>query len=265
MKRIIIFRFDRHIHICRDHLELIKRLNPDTPIHAIYGGEKRYVPQHKKALGKYFETFYVIKNKSKEWKWKNFDLALRDWYIKAGNKIDFDTAYVIEWDLILFDSIENMYSEVKKNELGLTGLTKLNEIEHKWYWTSKEPYKSEWKKLLSFVQEKFEYTAMPFGSLGPGYCFPKKFLEKYSKVEVPDLVHDELRVPLYAQILGFTIKNTGFVGGIYDKKEYTYFNCIGDKEWFITDKTICTELRKKDGRRAFHPFREKIPKCSMID
>ena len=256
MNSIIIFRFDRNQGVCKNHLELIQKLNPGVPIHGVYGGKDKDFAKYKKSLGTYFSSLYCIKNKSKDWKWKNFDLALRSWYLDRGHAIDFDMAYVIEWDLLLLDSVKKMYSHIKNGEVGLTGLTKLSTIESRWSWTSEEPYKSQWSKLLGFVKKKFKYAQKPWGSLGPGLCFPKKFLEKYSKAEVPELVHDELRVPLYAQIFGFTLKDTKFTKSFFDQKEHVYFNCRGMKEFFINIKTIRREMKKPNGRKAFHPFRD---------
>ena len=253
--KIIIFRFDRKYRICQNHLKLIQKLNPGIPIYGIYGGEQKDFSRCKKVLGVYFKNLYCIKNKTSNWKWKNFDLALRDWYIDIGNKIDFDMAYVIEWDLILLDSVETSYAHIKEGELGLTNLIKLSDIEKKWYWTTREPHKTEWEQLLAFAKRRFKYNQKPNASLGPGFCFPKSFLEKYSKVEVPELVHDELRVPLYAQILGFTAKNTNFTKLWFDKNEHKYFNCRGKMEYYIDIKTIREETKKPNGRKVFHPYR----------
>lgn len=263
MQKIIIFRFDRRIRICQNHLKRIRKLNPDLPIHGIYGGIEKDFPKYKKGLRKYFATLYCIKNRADRWKWKNFDLALCDWYKDVGRSIDFDMAYVIEWDLVLLESIEKMYAHIKNGELGLTNLIKLSTIENQWYWTTREPHKSEWAKLLALAKNQYHYSQKPYASQGPGLCFPKAFLEKYSKLKVPDLVHDELRVPLYAQILGFPMKDTLFTTAWFDEKEHKYFNCRGKKDLFIKLETVLGESRKPSGRRAFHPYRGYLPNNSM--
>ena len=257
MKKIIIFRFDRKVRICQNHLKLIQKLNPGVQIHGVYGGEAKDFSKYKKALSRYFESCYCISEKSPYWKWKNFDLALRDWFKDVGNRIDFDMAYVIEWDLILLDSVNNLYANVKNGELGLTNLIQLNKIDKTWSWTTKEPHMSEWAKLYVFAKNKFKYNQKPYACLGPGYCFPKKFLDKYSKVSVPNLVHDELRLPLFAQIFGFKTKDTGFSKSWFDRGEHKYFNCMGRKH-LIDKNVIYSEFLKKNGRRAFHPYRDYL-------
>jgi len=253
MKRIIIFRFHKHPKICENRVELLKKLNPNMPIHGIYGGEEKQYATFKKKLGPYLNGLFCIRGKDSNWKWLNFDLALRNWYKQTGKNIDFDMAHVVEWDLILCESMEKIYSNIKKNEVGVTGLTRLKKVENVWDWTSQEPYKSRWKELLKRARREHNYSSQPYASIGPGCCLPKIFLKKYSETEVPELCHDELRIPLYSQIFGLKIKDTGFYRKWYDKDEEKYFNCM-DRE--ISIATMKKELKKKNGRRAFHPFRK---------
>jgi len=258
MKRIIIFRFDRNPRICQNHLKYIQKLNPDVPIYGIYGGKEKDFSKYKKWLGGYFAGLYLARGRTDRFKWQNFDLVLRDWYRDVGRAIDFDTAYVIEWDLILTVSIERAYAHIKKGEVGLTALVPLRSIEKKWYWTTREPYATEWKKLLAWAKDTCQYRGKPNASFGPGLCVPKAFLERYGKIKIPELVHDELRVPLFAQIFGFASKDTGFHKVWFDKSEWKYFNCRGKKEWLIRPETIRAELRKPNGRRVFHPYRRYL-------
>jgi hypothetical protein len=251
MQRIIIFRFHKFPLICANRLKLLKKLNPNVLIFGIYGGELGNLPKFERYLNKYLENIFIIKNKSSSWKWENIDLTLRDWYKQIGKNISFDMAHIIEWDLILCKSLDDIYSGIAKNELGLTALIDLKLVENKWSWTSKEPYKSEWLKLIEFVKRKYNYSDKPNGSLGPGPCLPKKFIEKYANAEVPELCNDELRVPLFAQVFKFKCIDTDFYRKWFDDEEKKYFNCVGRD---IDIQTIRKE-RENNGRQVFHPFR----------
>lgn len=255
MKTVILFRFDREFDICKNHLDLIRYFNPSIEIHGLYGGEKGQRKICENVIGKELESIYSIPNESREWKWKNSDLALIDWYKKVGRNIDFDRLYFIEWDLVIFTSLDKAYKNIPPSFIGLTALNKLKNVEKKWDWTSQDPERSEWRSLLSYAKDNFEYSKEPYASLGPGPCFPRKFLEKYSKIDIPQLCHDELRLPLFAQILGFDLRDTGFYKSWFDKTESKFFNCI-PKE--ISPVTIKKELSKRGGRRVFHPFRKKV-------
>ena len=199
------------------------------------------------------EDVYSVKGKTDYWKWKNGDLAIREWYKDFGHTVSFDMLHLVEWDLLLLDTLENIYGHVRKNGIGLTALIKLKSVEKRWFWTNEDPGRSEWKKLQNFARKKFNYNQEPCASLGPGTCLPKAFLEKYSSIEVPELCNDELRLPLFGQIFGFKLFDTGFYKKWFSEKERKVFNCK-NKEILLS--TIRKEFSKKSGRRAFHPFRK---------
>ncbi len=252
-KSMIIFRFHKEPTVCLNRLELLKFYNPHTPIYGIYGGNEENLPEHQNMLHEYLCDIYAIKSNSSEWKWKNFDLALLDWYCDVGKHVDFDMAYVIEWDLLLFGAIEEIYAGINIGDIGLTGVIPLSQIENSWFWTSVEPYRNEWKRLLTFVYQAYQYKSTPLSALGGGFCFPKSFLKKYSELYMPELCHDELRIPLVAQLLGYPIRDTGFMRDRFNSNEGKYFTCRKDK--FIALQTIHEELTA-NGRKVFHPFRE---------
>ncbi len=181
MKRIILFRFHGYSEAYTSRLKSLIKLNPHIPIYGLYGGNKRAYNKIKKNFNQYFRNIYRIPVSNWRWRWKNGDLSINLWYKELGNKIDFDMVYIIEWDLLLFESVPKVYNHINKNSVGLTGLKILGEVEDKWDWTSEEPSKTEWKKLLQYVKKKFDYSKENYGCLGFGYCLPKKFIEKYSK------------------------------------------------------------------------------------
>jgi len=260
MKRIILFRFHKNLKVCENRLNLLKRLNPNAKIFGYIEEEKRHSSLIQK-LSPLFENMYFIKGKKSKWFWKNGDLALRIWYKNFGNNLNFDVLHIVEWDLLLLDSLNNIYKRIPKNGMGLSGLTLLSNVEKRWDWMIEEPSKIQWKKLLLFIKNNFNYEGKNFASLGPGTCLPKKFLEKYSNIYVPELCHDELRLPLFGQVLGFKLYDTGFYRKWFNKKEKKFFNCI-DLE--IKLSIIKNELVKSSGRRVFHPFR-KILDTKILD
>lgn len=255
VKRIILFRYHNNLELCKDRLEFFRRLNPDISIYGLYGGKEDEFELYHEKLQKYFEHNYCIKNKPAQWKWQHSDLVYRLWYNDVGCQIAFDSVIVLEWDLVFFEPVENIYGFVDKHQVGLTGLIPLHKIEKKWFWTRDPQQRKNWQKLLDYVKDQWQYSASPFASLCPGVILPKSFLEKYNQIEVPELCHDELRIPLFAQALGYSLTDLGFFKKWFSKSEWKYFNC---NNRYIEQKTIHKELSKEKGRRVFHPFREKI-------
>jgi hypothetical protein len=253
--RIILYRYHNNIDFCIDRLGMIQKNNPGMPIYGLFGGKEEEYPLFDKALGHIFSGNYCIKEKNAFWKWKNSDLAYRLWFKDYGTNIPFSSLVVLEWDLILFESIAKIYQHVDENQVGLTGLVPLSKIEKEWFWTRDAEQRKFWLKLLDHVKTIHGYDGQPYGALCPGACLPRNFLEKYAAIEPSELCHDELRLPLYAQALGFELADTGFYKKWFSKKEWKYFNC---NNLDISVERINKELKKNKGRRVFHPFREKI-------
>jgi len=235
-------------------LKLLKRYNPRIPIYGLYGGALKSFPIFRQKLSGHLKDIYCIKGHTSMWKWKNSDLAVRAWYKDIGHSIDFDVVYIIEWDLLILESLKKIYPDAQDGTIILTGLTPLKNVSDGWDWVTTEPFKSQWHKLLRLVKNKYDYNQEPYASLGPGACLCKSFLEQYSKDVVPDLAHDELRLPLYAQLYNMKLKDTGFYRYWFNiNNEKKFFNC---NSMPIRDSVISAEMRKPNGRRIFHPYRK---------
>lgn len=254
MKNIILFRYHIKPKVCVNRLKLLKRFNPHTNIYGLYGGLEQNHTKISKILKSYLEHSYCIQNKSKKWKWLHSDLSTNLWFRNYGKTLIFDRLYLIEWDLLLFDSLNNIYKHIPLEGIALTGLTDLKNVKSKWSWTNKEPYSQKWNELVEKVKKKYNYNQTLKASLGPGPCFPKKFLQKYSEMKLPETVNDELRLPLYTQILDFKLYDTGFYKKWFDTKEKKLFNCRKNMELSLAN--IEKELAKPNGRKVFHPYRK---------
>jgi len=182
------------------------------------------------------------------WKWKNGDLVVRQWFLDRGKDIPFDMVHLIEWDMLLCDSVENIFKTVPGGCMGLAGLMPLREIQERWIWSSHGTYKEELKQLLSRVKERYQYAREPFRSIAGGACIPRDFLIRYADTDIPELCNDEVRLPLFAQIFGIELCDTGLYS--LDDEERRYFNLFTPIETGL----IRDELSKPGGRRIFHPY-----------
>jgi hypothetical protein len=260
MNQIIIFRFHNKLEICKNKLKLLNKLNTNTPIYGIYGGGETDANKVNSKLNNLLKDIYIIKNRTIEWKWKNFDLILSDWFKNFGHTIKFDQLIVVEWDLLFIKPIKELYSHIDINEVGLTGLSELNKHQKEWMWTSKEPYESEWRRMLSFIKKEYKYNKSPKTCLGPGVCLPRIYLEKMQEYYIPPICHEEIRYPLNAQLFGLKIKDTGFRKFERSDYEDQFFNCE-NKE--IKQETI-NEFTDKKEKFVFHPVTKLIDNEQLI-
>jgi hypothetical protein len=258
MKRIIVFRFHAHPAICENRLRCLKKFNPDVKIYGLFGGPEKEYGKFKRRLMPFLEHCYCIRDKTDRWKWKNGDLALRLWYTAVGNTVSFDMVHVIEWDLLLWASVHEIYKDIPLDAIGLTALVPLQEVAGRWIWSAEEPHKGELANLLVWVRENFGYSQPPYGAQAPGICLPRRFLEAYSRIEIPELCNDEVRLPLFGQIFGLTLHDTRFCTDWFTRSAGQTFHCQTRVFPEVDLPTIKRELAKPAGARVFHPFRRMV-------
>jgi hypothetical protein len=264
VKRLIVFRFHKAPLVCRSRVALLRELNPDVLICGLFGGPRGVKGAAFRAGGKHLlglDALYSSRE-SELWNWRNSDLVLAAWYRDFGCEIPFDIVHLVEWDLLLLEPLESLYSSVPKGAVGLTALTPITEVEGEWTWLRREESRREWEELLAAAHAEWGYEGIPHACLGPGSCFPRSFLEAYAAMDPPPLCNDELRLPLFAQILGFTIVDTGLRGRWRGEREDPFFH-FRDRE--IELRAMQAELAKPDGWRAFHPVQVKLDPQQLLN
>lgn len=258
MERAILFRFHKEAEICEERIKLLKELNPDTEIYGL-GEEIKGVERLKEAG---MEYLHVIDDRDSDWKWMNGDLAVLDWFREKGKHEDFDMLHIVEWDLLLTAPLDEIYGHINEDTLGLSGLKPISEAEdYGWPWVTGE-YRDEWQKLREWIEEETGYSGKSYGCIFPGVCLPRSFLEEYAQLDAPAYSNDEVRVPLAAKALGYKIERTGLYPEWGNSSIKRYFNATGD---LIEPEDIKEQLSKPEGKRVFHPVRNKIGKEKLMD
>ena len=254
--RVIVVRVDRNPVVCRSRVAFLRRLNPGVAVYGLFGGDAGLKRLAWRRLAKPFVGFdhvYVSPHDGR-WNWKNGDLALAGWYRSVGRHAEFDVLHYVEWDLLLADPLERLYAAVAHNAVGLTALTPLARIADDWPWLQRPEGREEWRRLLEYAGER-GYDGMPYACSAVGPVLPRAFLARYADMDAPELCHDELRLPLFAQLLGFRLADTGFRRRWHDEVEDRIFNTTAGA---IDPEVVRAELSDPAGRRAFHPFRESL-------
>jgi hypothetical protein len=232
---------------------LLRRLNPGVPIHGIFGGTRMASRLGGHALVGLDANH--ASRKTDRWNWQHGDLVLAEWYRRVGHEVPFDVLHLIEWDLLLLEPLDSLYARVPPQTVGLTALTPVSELEQEWTWLRRQESRHEWETLLDWARAQWGYDGVPQGCVAPGACFPRSFIEAYADVNPPSLCHDELRLPLFAQILGFPLADTGLRGAWNGSRDDEFFRF---RDADVALSSIRAELAKPGGWRAFHPVRSRI-------
>jgi hypothetical protein len=257
MKLAILFWFYKETEICENRLQILKKYNPDLKIYGLFGGEQSEAEEYKNRLGKYLDDFYISPFSDSDWKWINGDLMILDWYEKRGKNLDWDSVAVVQWDMLVFDSLADQFKDMKKGEIFISGLRPLNEeIEEKWDWVKiGGEERKNYLKFLEYIKNQYGYIGETLCSLFIFEIFPREFLEKYATIENKEIGMLEYKVPMYAKILEipFFEKDLG-VWWFEPEGSTKPLNAV-PKE--IERVYVEAELKKKEGFRIFHPYFQK--------
>lgn len=263
IKRVALFRYHTgEYEDYKQRLLFFKRLNPDVKVFGIFGGEREKFDEATENLQDCLETNYFLDHPDPLVKALGGDIACQRWYRDVGWKYDFDVVHPLEWDLVFMDRLDRVYANCPADRISCTGLVKLKKIREKWYWTRDKERKKEWQEILKEAKEEYGYNDTPHAMLGPAAAFPRAYLEKLVSVKIPEINVDELRTPLFGQILGFKLHDNRFYRKWFSGKEARVFNC---NKLPINFSVIEKQVGKKRGRRVFHPYVDKFDYSAFND
>lgn len=280
MKLAILFWFYKESKVCQNRLEVLRQNNPDIPIYGLYGGDLKAADQYQLLLEPYLNDFYAFTlDKDSHWKWIQGDLMITHWYQERGKHLEWDTIIIAQWDMLIVGSVEQLFSMLKQDQLLLSGLRPITEVENDWQWVSPKfpQFRQRYLEFLEYVRETYHYTQNPLGCLFIVIAFPRSFLAQYSNVEEPELGFLEYRIPIYAQIFGNPFcENHPFNAWWVDVDPIFYVknpikrlwnslylrlnpNPLNPAKREISLVPIYRHLTARVGARIFHPYEQLFP------
>jgi len=280
MKLAILFWFYKEPEICQNRLEILRQNNPTTPIYGLYGGDLASVDQYKSTLSPYLDDLYVFSEaKDSYWKWIQGDLMITHWYRERGKDLSWDTIVIVQWDMLVFGAVEKLFSMLKPDQILLSGLRPIAEMENDWLWVAPKfpEHRQRYLKFLDYVQKTHDYQQDPLGCLFIVACFPRIFLEQYSSIEQPELGFLEYRIPMYAQIFRIPFcENHSFSAWWVDVDPIFWAknpirraintltlrlnpNPLNPAKREISLIPIYYHLSTQTGARIFHPYEQVFP------
>ena len=205
MKLALLFWFYKELDICQNRLEILRQENPTTPIYGLYGGDLALTDHYQTTLSPYLDDFYAFSEaKDSYWKWIQGDLMITQWYRDRGKDLEWDTIIIVQWDMLVFGSAEQLFAMLKPDQILLSGLRPVAEVEQDWQWTSPTvpDLRARYLEFCQHLRKTYNYQQNPLACLFIVIGFPRSFLEQYSYVAEPELGFLEYRIPMYAQIFG---------------------------------------------------------------
>jgi len=259
MKLAVLFWFYKEPKICLNHLELIKKYNPNIKIFGLYGGGRAEAKIYKNKLGRYLDEFYISSycSKKSRWKWINGDLMILDWYKNQGRKLKkWDSVIVVQWDALVLGNIKKQLPGLRKDEIFVSGTRVLDKnIEKRWSWTRpRGKHRKDYLDFSKHILDEHGYKNKLLCSLFIVQIFSRRFFDKWLLLKNKKIGMLEYKIPTYARIFNIPIYKKNLGARWFNKKAYKGQTPLNARGIEIDDKFIRSELEKNNGYRIFHPY-----------
>lgn len=260
----ILFWFYKDAPVCENRLHMLRRYNPGVPVYGLYGGPLAETGQFLGALGPLLEDFWSFPGQmDSQWKWRNGDLMLADWYSSRGKDLDWDSVFVAQWDMVVSAPLRKFLPPLEAGDMILSGLRPVREVEPWWRWTQGE-FRSEYEKFMAHVAERHGAVEDPQCCQFIGLVIPRQFLSRYSGIDDRELGFLEYKVPVYAQVFGTPLVPDTCFRPLWPEEPVETrpkrTECVMHA-WAsqVRLPVMMYESFRPHGRRVFHPYRGVYP------
>jgi hypothetical protein len=259
-KLALLFWFYDHVDVCINRLDLLRRLNPGIAIYGLFGGPPSLAAEFEQALSSRLDHYYAFpQDRPPSWKWEHGDILISQWFRDCGRDLDWDTIIVAQWDMLILKPLRQVFAALRKDEIFVSSTRPVREVEKTWFWVRppNEPLRNRYIRFLEHLKTISTKSVEPLASIFLIVCLPRVFLEKYSRIAMPELGFIEYRVPTYARLFG--VSNCDRLNlDAWSPDESHAFR--GHKKYLIPVKMpiplldiYLAQLRRR-GPAIFHPY-----------
>lgn len=277
MKLAVLFWCYKEPALCEDRVALLRRHDPDVPVYVLFGGEPGAAAAFERRLAPMVQDFWVCEEEppagaeryadafrgGATWKYVYGDVLIAAWQRERGRELDYDTLVVVQWDMLVFGRIAEVFACLRPGEALFSGLRPLAEVEDRWIWTapSHPTQRRMYLDFLAHLRERYDYRDQPQACLAIVMALPRAFLERFAAIERLDLGFLEYRLPMYAQVFGVPLRREHpfrpWWGAVEPYRLFSPLRALPREIWV---PTIVLNLLRRDGARVFHPYWRPVPR-----
>ena len=257
----ILFWFYKDLPLCENRVRLLRRHNPDAKIFGLYGGDPADQEVFRRRLHGHLDDFYCFETpQSAEWKWRNGDLLITEWYRQRGQSLDWDSVFIVQWDMLVMAAVDDLFPGLRQGSIVLSAVRPIQEAAG-WFWRDDPTERSNYDRFLTHVRHRYDPVDDPLWCIFIIAVLSREFLHRYSQVSEPELGFLEYRLPTYAQIFGIdVVQAEGVVVHAPGRSRSEVVLTVGDA---IPLPNVARNLVTPSGARIFHPFRDPVPETFL--
>ena len=202
----VLFWFYRDAVLCQNRVRMLRRRNPGIAVYGLYGGPAGDVAHFTSAVGPLLDDFWAFPDPAEaKWKWRNGDLVLARWHADRGERLEWDSVFVAQWDMVVTAPLADVLPAMAPGDMLLSGLRPVSEVAQWWQWTRWEKTRAEYDAFLAHVGARHGAVEDPMCCQFIGMVLPRPFLDRYAGIDRPELGFLEYKVPVYAQAFGIPL------------------------------------------------------------
>lgn len=252
---LVFYLFHDRPELTAHRLVQLLRDNLDISVIAYYGGllslfesTVQEVIHHAANMGENIEgdvdfVFNIVKDP-----WYNCDLLVSDWFARYGYAYDFDVLIYIEYDVLLFESLDDIITQQPSFDLAVS-LTDSVETPD-WDWLKRPTYVEylNWReRYFHIAHDQLILNAFP-----PIFLLTRRALQAYKDLYVANYlppVFSEVRFPNTLKCMGFEVVKASFGPTLRWRPPFSVEEVIDKLE----------EIKTRDEKfvQIFHPFYHK--------
>lgn len=263
MKPDVLFWFYKDFDICRERLYRLRKLNENVRVFALYGGPLSESETARNAVHEFVDDFFAYPyERDSRWKWQHGDQMIAIWHKERGRYLEWNTIFVMQWDMLICDPLEKLFLELQPNEILLSGFRPISTVSSWWAWVN--PTNSDYLSFKELLRSKFDYEGELFACLFIVVCLPRIFLDKYVDAGHPETGFLEYKIPTMAHMFRIPVcKNHSFdpwwAADPATKNVSRRQRVLNAVEQEVPRSVVILELIRCDGKRLFHPVFKIFP------
>jgi len=256
----IVFWFYKEPEIAKNHLQLLRKHNPDYRVFGVFGGNPSEAGAYEEALGAGLDDFWTYPgtygNDSRS-KWIFGNLMLVDWYDKRGRDLPWKwkSIAITQWDMLVFDDILNQLPGLRPGQVYFAGNRELDKtVENQWAWTRPDGrHRHEYDEFVSLLAKEYGWYGPLRACVYLLEVLTREFFDEYMEVPNKKIGMLEYKDPTLAEVWGLNVyeRDLGVNWGDWHTVEEAAL--IARHGILVTDEFVREQLAKTDGWRIFHP------------
>jgi hypothetical protein len=261
---VVLFWFYKEISLCHERVKHFKKLNPNTLIYGLYGGQPPQNGELDDITGDLEHLYIFEEQRSAHWKWMCGDQMLVDWYRNVGFTFTWQRIFILQWDLVMYQPLDYFIGDVKDNQYAIPGVRDIEKVKTWWAWYEENKIEGFRKQLANTMH----YDGPVLCSLFICALLPRQFFEYFVEREYSETYFLEYKIPTVLNALGYEAFDAPWLKPYWAEELLKKYVSVENRCLIAVGHSIPKEVVKdnllKNRNMIFHPCYESLQELDNV-